>query len=252
MLEHPLLPKLRALRLSAMAYSLDSRCAQAVSGSLSPLEFLALLLDDEIERRAQEGLKRRLAQSGLEVGKTLSQFDFSAAPQLNRSLILELATCSFVAKADNLLICGPTGTGKSHLVNALGFEALKRGYSVYQRPLHRLLGELNAARADGSYQRRFARLCSLDLLIVDDFGLRPLTTQAADDLYDLIRERYERHAIALTSNRAFSEWPEVFADGLLANAALDRLTHHSLTIVMRGSSYRQRGRKKEETVPESA
>lgn len=252
MLAHPLLPKLRRLRLSGMAYTLDSRCSQAVSGGLSPLEFLALLLDDEIERRSNSSLKLKLAQSGLDASKTLGHFDFSAAPQLNRSLVMELATCAFIAKAENLLLCGPTGTGKSHLVNAIGFEALKRGYTVVHRPVQRLLADLNAARADGTHARRFARLCSLDLLILDDFGLRPLSSQAADELYELISERYERHAIAVTSNRAFSEWAEVFGDGLLANAALDRLTHHSQTLVMRGSSYRQRGRHKEEAPTEPA
>jgi DNA replication protein DnaC len=193
MLEHPLLAKLRSLNLSGMAYTLDSRSSQAVSGSLSPLEFLALLLDDEIERRSQTRLKLKLAESGLDASKTLGQFDFSAIPQLNRSLVLELSTCAFIAKAHNLLVCGPTGTGKSHLVNAIGFEALKRGHSVLHKPLQRLLFELNAARADGTHSRRFAKLCSLDLLIIDDFGLRPLSAQGADDLYELISERYERH-----------------------------------------------------------
>lgn len=251
MLAHPLLPKLRRLRLSGMAYTLDTRCSQAISGGLSPLECLSLLLDDEIERRTNNSLKLKLAQSGLDPSKTLGHFDFAAAPQLNRSLVTELATCAFVARAENLLLCGPTGTGKSHLVNAIGFEALKRGYTVVLKPLQRLLADLCAARADGTHARRFARLCSLDLLILDDFGLRPLSSQAADELYELISERYERHAIAVTSNRAFGEWAEVFGDGLLANAALDRLTHHCVTLVMRGSSYRQRGRHKEEPLADT-
>jgi DNA replication protein DnaC len=111
----------------------------------------------------------------------------------------------------------------------------------------KLLAELYAARAGGSFPRRFAKLCSLDLLVLDDFGLRPLSAQATEDLYELIRERYKRKAIAITSNRAFEEWPEVFGDGLVASAALDRLTHHCHTLVIRGQSYRQRGRRKEET-----
>ena len=245
MLTHPLLPKLKTLKLSGMALTLDTRSAQAVQGNLTPLEFFALLLDDELERRQNQRLKRQLLESGIEAAKTLAQFDFAAIPQLNRSLVLELATCGFVARAENLLICGPTGTGKSHLVNALAFEALKRGHSVRIHPTNRLLAGLHAARADGTFGRRFAKLCAVDLLVLDDFGLRPLSSQQAEDLYEIIRERYERRALAITSNRSFEEWPEVFGDPLLSSAAMDRLTHHCQTLVIRGQSYRQRSRRKE-------
>jgi hypothetical protein len=113
---------------------------------------------------------------------------------------------------------------------------------VLPRPLHRLLADLQATRADGSFARRCAKLCSVGVLVLDDFGLRPLSVQAAEDLYELIRERYERKPLVLTSNRALEEWPEAFGDGLLASAALDRLTHHCHTLVIRGQSYRQRAR----------
>jgi len=245
MLTHPLLPKLRTLKLSGMALTLDTRSTQAVQGNLSPIEFLAMLLDDELERRQNQRLKRGLAESGINAAKTLAQFDFAAVPQLNRSLVQDLATCGFIAKAENILICGPTGTGKSHLANAVAFEGLRHGHSVRIRPTHHLLAELHAARADGTYAKHFSKLCSVDLLVVDDFGLRPLGVQAAEDLYEIIRERYERKAMVITSNRAFQEWPEVFGDGLLSSAAMDRLTHHCHTLTIRGQSYRQRSRRKE-------
>lgn len=246
MLNHPLATRLRQLKLSGMLLSLENRTAQAAEGQLSATEFLALLLDDELERRNQAKFGRALKESGIEEGKTLAQFDFDAAPQLNRTLILELANATFVRRAENLLLCGPTGTGKSHISHALAFEALKRGHSVWVRPAHRLLADLNAARADGSYRRRFTKLCSLDLLAIDDLGLRPLSVQASEDLYEIIQERYERRSLIVTSNRALHEWPEIFSDSLLASAALDRLTHHSQTILVQGQSYRQRGRRKEE------
>jgi DNA replication protein DnaC len=245
MMTHPLLPKLRQLRLSGMVQTLDVRAAQATERQLSPTEFLALLLDDEIERRSQKRLERRLAQSGCDNQKTLAHFDFSAAPGVNRTLIQDLATCTFITRHENVLMCGPTGVGKSHLANSLGLEALKRDFRVLSYSVHRLLKNLHVARASGAHARLLTKVLNVNLLILDDFGLHPFTPQAAQDLYEIISERYERASMIITSNRAFEEWTEVFNNDLLASAALDRLTHHTHTLVIRGESYRQRSRRKE-------
>jgi len=242
---HPLLPKLRQLRLAGMVHTLDVRAAQAIERQLSPTEFLALLLDDELERRSQTRLARHLAQSGCDKHKTLADFDFAAAPGINRTLIQDLATCTFVRRHENVLFCGPTGVGKSHLANALGIEALKRDFRVLSRSIHHLLKSLHAARASGTQPHRLAKVLKVDLLILDDFGLHSLTPQGAQDLYEIISERYERGSMIITSNRAFEEWAEVFCNDLLASAALDRLTHHTHTLIIRGDSYRQRHRRKE-------
>jgi DNA replication protein DnaC len=242
---HPLLPKLRELDLSGMVLTLDMRASQAADTHLAPTEFLALLLDDEMERRSHQRLARRLAESGCDEQKTLAAFDFAAAPGVQRSLVQDLATCAFVARHDNILLCGPTGVGKSHLANALACAALQREYRVLSRSLHRLLDDLHAARANGAYNRLWGRVVGCDLLLLDDFGLQPLTPQAAQDLYEIISERYERRSLILTSNRALNEWAEVFGNDLLASAALDRLTHHAHTLVIQGESYRQRSRRKE-------
>ena len=245
MMTHPLLPKLRQLRLSGMVHSLDLRAAQDIERQLGPTEFLALLLDDELERRSQTRLARRLAQSGCDSHKTLTDFDFSVAPGINRTLIQDLATCTFVSRHENVLLCGPTGVGKSHVANALGIEAIKRDLRVLSRSTHHLLKNLHAARASGTQPRLMAKVLKADLLILDDFGLYPLTPQGAQDLYEIISERYERASMIMTSNRAFEEWAEVFNNDLLASAALDRLTHHTHTLIIRGQSYRQRSQRKE-------
>ena len=245
MMAHPLSPKLRQLRLSGMLDTLDLRVSQTMEQHLAPLEFLALLLDDELERRNQRQQILQMSLSGCDNNKTLAHFDFSAAPGINRTLIQDLASCLFIQRHENLLMCGPTGVGKSHLANGIAIEALKRKFRVISKPTHRLLLDLQIARSNGAYPRMLARILSCDLLLLDDFGLQTITPQAAQDLYEIITERYEKGSLIITSNRAFEEWGEIFSNDLLASAALDRLTHHSHAIVIRGDSYRQRSRRKE-------
>lgn len=139
MITHPLLPKLRQLKLSGMLQTLDLRAVQAQERGLNPVEFFSLLIEDELERRNQQRHSRRLAQSGCDPAKTLAHFDFNAAVGVNRTLIQELATCAFVARHENVLFCGATGLGKSHLANALACEALRRDYRVLSRTTQRLL-----------------------------------------------------------------------------------------------------------------
>ena len=252
MLTHPLLPKLRALKLSGMLHTLDLRAAQASERGLSPTEFLALLLDDELDRRSQSRMALRLAQSDCDPQKSLALFDFAAAPGVNRTSIQELATCGFIARHENILLCGPTGVGKSHLAHAIAYEAIKRDLRVLVRSTHRLLADLHAGRANGVHGRLLTRVLGVDLLVLDDFGLQPITAQGAQDVYDVISERYERGSILLTSNRTFEEWAEPFGNDLLASAALDRLTHHAHILIIRGQSYRQRHRLQEVTCVDPA
>lgn len=242
---HPLLPILKQLKLSGMLNTLDLRAEQASQEQLSPLEFFALLLNDELERREQNRMAYRLSTSGCNPTKTLSQFDFTAAPGVNRSYITDLAACAFIQRHENVLFCGPTGVGKTHLANALGIEAMKRNFRVISKPTYRLLADLNASRANGTFSRHLSAILRCDLLILDDFGLQPLASVAVQDLYEIICERYETGSILVTSNRAFEEWTDIFDNDLLSSAALDRLTHHAHALVIQGESYRQRSRRKE-------
>lgn len=236
---HPLLPRLKRLRLSGMLHTLEERVRSAESAGMPYVEFLGLLLDDEHERRRQNVFRLHVEDAGIEDGKTISRFDFSAAPNVPKTLIHDLATCRFVERNENVLFIGGTGTGKSHLAQALAFEAIRRDHRALFHSTQKLLGVLNAARADGTFHRLRAKLVNVALLVLDDFGLVPLSAQGAEDFYDLIRERYERRSTIITSNRDQEEWPEVFANPLLSSAALDRLTHHAHVIELDGESYRQ-------------
>lgn len=237
-----LIPKLKALRLSGILDTLDVRTQQAVADRWTYGDFLERLLEDEVERRAQKHLVLRLRRATLNTSKTLETFDFTCNPSLNRALIYDLATGQFIHEKRNVLLCGPTGVGKSHLAHALAHEACRRGFEVVFTDTHKMLRHLHAGRADNTYDKRFAGYARADLLVLDDFGLKPMQAPAAQDLYDVINERYEKGAILLTSNRAPAEWATWFADPLLASAGLDRLSHRAHVLVITGASYRAKDR----------
>lgn len=243
-LKHQLTPHLKRLRLSGVLETLDARNRQAIDGQWSYLEFLARLLEDEVERRDQKQLALRIRRATLNTSKTLEDFDFTYNPSLKRQVVLDLAAGNYIREHRNALICGPTGVGKTHLAQALAHEACRQGFDVLFANTHKLLRQLHGGRADGSYERRFQAYLRPDLLVLDDFGLKPLQPPAPEDLYDLINERYEKGSILLTSNRAPAEWPELFGDPLLASAGLDRLAHRAEVLVITGSSYRAQGRQR--------
>jgi len=240
-LNHQVGAQLKQLRLSGVLETLEGRQRQAIEGKWSYVDFLARLLEDEIERRAQKQLSLRVRRSSVNTTKTLEGFDFSFNPSVNRQQILALASGDYVRQKRNVLICGPSGVGKSHLAQALGHEACRQGYDVVFVNTHKLLQQLNGGRADGSYQRRLETYLRPDLLILDDFGLRALMPPSPEDLYEVIAERYEKGSIVLTSNRAPSEWPDLFGNPLLASAGLDRLAHHAESVVITGRSFRSAG-----------
>ena len=234
--------QLRHLRMSGVMETLDVRNRQALDGQWSYLEFLSRLLEDETERRAQKQLRLRLRRSTLNTTKTIEGFDFQFNLNLSRQKILTLATCEYVREHRNLLICGPTGVGKTHLAQALGQEAARQGLDVLFVNVQKMLQQLNGGRADGSRERRLATYLRPALLILDDFGLKPIQPPGPEDLYDVINERYELGSILLTSNRAPAEWPDLFLDPLLASAGLDRLLDRAEVLVIKGASYRARDR----------
>lgn len=243
-LKHQLIPQLKHLRLSGILETLDARTRQAIEGRWSYVEFLSRLLEDEVERRAQKQLGLRLRRATLNTTKTLETFDFAFNPTINRQQVLALAACDYIREQRNVLICGPTGVGKTHLAQALAHEACRQGFNVLFINTHKMLQHLHGGRADGSWERRLNVYLRPALLVLDDFGLKPLQAPAPEDLYDVINERYERGSIMLTSNRAPAEWPDLFRDPLLASAGLDRLLHRAEVLIIRGESFRAQGRKR--------
>ena len=240
-LKSQLVPKLKNLRLSGILETLEVRNQEAIQEKCTYVEFLQKLLEDEVERRGQKQLSLRLRRSGLAPAKTLEAFDFSFNPTIKRQQVFDLATCAFVERAESVFLLGPAGVGKSHLAQALGHEACRRGFDVVFAKTSAMLSHIHAGRADGTYDRRLAVYQRPDVLILDDFGLKPMRPPAAEDLYEVIEGRYGRGAIVLTTNRAFNEWPELFDNPVLASAALDRLAHGATQIVITGDSYRVKG-----------
>jgi DNA replication protein DnaC len=220
------------------------RTQQAITEQFSYVEFLQRLIEDEVERWTQKQLALRLRHAAVDLGKTLEGFDFGFNAGINRQQIFDLATCQFLERHESVLIQGPAGVGKSHLAQALSQEACRRGYDVLFILAARMLGYLHGGRADGSYERRLLTYARPDLLILDDFGLKPLSTLGPEDFYDVINERNERGSLMITSNRALAEWPGLFQNPLLASAALDRLTHHAQQIVITGDNFRAKGRRR--------
>jgi len=240
-------PKLKKLRLSGILETLKVRNKQAIDEKCTYIEFLQRLLEDEVERRGQKQFALRLRRSGLDPTKTLESFDFSFNSSVNRQELYDLATCSFVESAEGIWIMGPSGVGKTHVAQAIGNESVRRGYTVQYVKTSALLSHLNGGRADGSYERRLAGYLRSDVLILDDFGLKPMRPPASEDLYEVIDGRYQHAATILTTNRAFTEWPELFDQPVLASASIDRLAHGAHQIMIKGQSYRVKGPKQKMT-----
>jgi DNA replication protein DnaC len=170
--------------------------------------------------------------------KTLEEFDFTFNPNINRALITELGSCRFIEEKVCALIVGPCGTGKSHIAQALGHCAIRSGYDVLFVTVSKMLTQLNSARSANGYERHFAKLAGVDLLIIDDFGLKPLKANQDEDFHDVIAERYERKSTIVTSNLDIPEWTDAFPNRILGAATIDRLRHGAYKVVLDGKSYR--------------
>jgi DNA replication protein DnaC len=230
--------KIQRLKMPGMLNSFEQRLQAASVEKWSYSTFLDMLLSDEIDQRNYKQLTRRFAKSSLSQDKTLETFDFSFNPKIPAALVRELATCKFVLEGQNIFLLGPSGTGKSHLAQALGHEACRKGFDVLFYRCSKLFDWIQGGRGDGSYKRRMEYIIKAPLLILDDFGLQSLEESQQEDLYEVICQRYEKKAMIITSNRDMSEWSGIFNNALIATAALDRLVHRGIEISLEGNSYR--------------
>jgi DNA replication protein DnaC len=219
---------LRQLRLSGIADVLDTRLVQAQSEKMAPIDFLSVLVNDELVRRQDRLLARRIKQAAFrDAGKTLDGFDFDFNKRMNRKLVFQLATGRFIEQREDGLFLGPPGTGKSHLAQAIGLACIHQGHRVLYRETHILLEELAEAQVLAERKEYIATIATVPLLIIDDLGMRKLPPTAAEDLLEIIMRRYERTSTLLTSNRPVEDWGKLLGDNATVTALLDRLLHHA-------------------------
>jgi DNA replication protein DnaC len=227
---------LKRLKLSGLLSSLEVRLQEAQGNQLSHLEFLELIVNDEIALREDRAIERRVRAAGFREMKTIEDFDFSFNPSIKRREVMELATCRFIREHRDILFTGPPGVGKSHLAQALGHQAAKMGHVVLYRSIFDTVSELNQAEAlNEKVMRRYLRP---DLLIIDDMGLKRLPKQSGEYLFEIIMRRYELRSTIMTSNRPLEEWGKLVGDVPTATAILDRFLSRAEIIQITGKSYR--------------
>ncbi|GJQ28087.1 MAG: ATPase AAA [Phycisphaerae bacterium] len=233
---------LKKLRLSGLTPSLDVRLQEAMANHLSHAEFLELVLQDELAVRQDRLIKRRTKAAAFREPKTLEDFDWQFNPAIRKKQIFDLAACKFIREAKDVLILGPPGTGKSHLVQAIGYQAIKAGFYVLYHSIFDVVRDFLHDEAFAAEDKTLAKYLKPDLLIVDDMGMKQLPKRSGEYLFEIIMRRYENHSTIMTSNRPLEDWGKLIGDVPSATAILDRFLHHAEIITITGRSYRLKDR----------
>lgn len=240
---------LAGLELTEADAVLESHLERAASEDRAYVDFLDELPEAEIAARRARYLRTRMNMARLPAQKTFDQFDFEFRPSIDPRQIAELRTLRFVQEAQNVILLGPPGVGKTHVAIALAVEAIHAGLGAYFVTAHHLIGDLGAAAREQRLDRRMRIYLAPRVLIIDEMGYLPLDEEGATILFQLVSARYERGSIVLTSNKSYGDWGTIFGDPIIATAILDRLLHHSTTLSIRGDSYRLKDRKKAGLLP---
>ncbi len=233
---------LKKLKLKGILDTIENRLAQAKKSNLSYMELLVLLLQDEIQRRNSTSFVSRIKKADFEEEKTIEGLEMERYPSKIQRQIRELACGHYLQEKEHLILSGPTGTGKSHIAQALGHHACRLGKKVQFIRANALLRFMGSGRADESWESKLKKLLIPDLLIIDDFALKTFTANQAEDIYELIAERYLKKSIIITSNRTVEAWIKLFPDPVVANAAFDRLSHRAHHLILDGPSFRREHR----------
>jgi len=235
-----LLEQLRLLKLPGIREHLDARIMEAEANNLSHVEFLSMLMTDELDLRTTRRINRLIRRASLGSEMTLETFDWAFNPTINAKLVKGLATCRFIERAEGVILLGPTGTGKTHLAKAIAHNACRLMFSVAYYSANQLFADLAMADLQSRLPLLLKRLLRVDLLIVDDFGLKSIDQTSAERFYAIVDGRFRSKSIILTANRAIADWPGLFPDPIIANAIMDRIAHTSHQIVIKGQSYRKK------------
>lgn len=233
---------LKTLRLSGLIQSLDVRLQEAAGNSLTHAEFLELILQDELLVRKERQIQRRIKAAVFRELKTIEDFNWQFNTSIKKKQIYDLASCRFIRECSDCLFLGPPGTGKSHLVQAIGYQAIKSGFTVRYRSIFDTVRDFLHDEAFANQDNVMAKYLKPDLLIIDDMGIKQLPKRSGEYLFEIIMRRYETKATIMTSNRPLEDWGKLLGDVPSATAILDRFLHHAEIITITGRSYRLKDR----------